>query len=258
VAEIVASTLRNRILSGDLRDSAELPKQEELFAEFGVSMPSIREALRILETEGLVTVRRGARGGAVVHRPDPGTASYVIGLMMQSQSIDLADLAAAVRHIEPLCAGICAARDDRADTVLPALRAVQDDAAGVFDDFPKFVEQMKHFHETMLRSCGNATMMLLIGILENVWYTQEAAWATRVYGGDEPPDSKVRYQTLREHDLLIEAIARGDVDGATKLARNHLHGAQSWATVDDDVHEQRLVDARLLRPQQWGQSLDAR
>jgi DNA-binding FadR family transcriptional regulator len=251
VAEIVASTLRNRILSGDLRDSAELPKQEELFAEFGVSMPSIREALRILETEGLVTVRRGARGGALVHRPDPATASYVIGLMMQAQSIDLADLAAAVRHIEPLCAGICAAREDRADTVLPALRAVQEDAADAFDDFPKFVEQMKLFHETMLRSCGNATMMLLIGILENVWYTQEAAWATRVYGGDAPPDSKVRYQTLREHDLLIDAIARGDVDGATKLARNHLHGAQSWAQ-DHDGNEQRLVDARLLRHQQWG------
>ena len=178
VAEIVASTLRNRILSGDLRDSAELPKQEELFAEFGVSMPSIREALRILETEGLVTVRRGARGGALVHRPDPATASYVIGLMMQAQSIDLADLAAAVRQIEPLCAGICAAREDRADAVLPALHAVQEDSADAFDDFPKFVEQMKLFHETVLKSCGNATMMLLIGILENVWYTQEAAWAT--------------------------------------------------------------------------------
>jgi GntR family transcriptional repressor for pyruvate dehydrogenase complex len=252
VAEIVASTLRNRILSGDLRDSAELPKQEELFAEFGVSMPSIREALRILETEGLVTVRRGARGGALVHRPDPATASYVIGLMMQAQSIDLADLAAAVRQIEPLCAGICAAREDRADTVLPALRAVQEDSADAFDDFPKFVEQMKLFHETVLKSCGNATMMLLIGILENVWYTQEAAWATRVYGGAEPPESKVRYQTLREHDLLIDAIERGDVDGATKLARNHLHVAQSSAKIDHDLRELRLVDARLLRPQQWG------
>ena len=90
VAELVASTLRNRILSGDLRDNAALPKHDELFAEFGVSMPSIREALRILETEGLITVRRGARGGAIVHRPDPTTAGYVVGLLMQANRIDVA------------------------------------------------------------------------------------------------------------------------------------------------------------------------
>jgi GntR family transcriptional regulator, transcriptional repressor for pyruvate dehydrogenase complex len=252
VAEVIASALRNRILSGDLRDRSELPTQEELFVEFGVSMPSIREALRILETEGLVTVRRGARGGAAVHRPDPATAGYVLGVLMQAQSIDLDDLAAAVRQIEPLCAGMCAARADRVESVVPALRAVQADSTEAFDDFPKFVELMRHFHETLLRGCGNDTMMLLIGVLENVWYTQEAAWATRVYGDDGPPDPEQRHQTLREHERLIEAIERGDVDGATRLARHHLHDAQRFALLDDESTERRLVDARLLRPILWG------
>jgi DNA-binding FadR family transcriptional regulator len=245
---MVAQTLRNRILSGDLKDRQELPKQEELFDEFGVSMPSIREALRILETEGLITVRRGARGGAVVHRPDPATAGYIVSLMMQAQSIDLTDLAMAVRQIEPLCAGMCAARPDRAETVVPALRAVQADAAEAFDDFRKFVELMRLFHETVLRSCGNDTMILLIGLLENIWYAQEAAWATRVYGDDEPPEAKIRYQTLREHDVLIDAIERGDADEATRLARNHLDEAQRYAVLDDEERSPRPVDARLLRP----------
>ncbi|HEV8299153.1 MAG TPA: FCD domain-containing protein [Acidimicrobiales bacterium] len=245
---MVAQTLRNRILSGDLKDRAELPKQDELFTEFGVSMPSIREALRILETEGLVTVRRGARGGAVVHHPDPGTAGYILSLMMQAQAVDVADLALAVRQMEPLCAGMCAGRADRAEAVLPALRTVQADAADAFDDFPKFVAMMRLFHETVLQTCGNGTMTLLIGVLEGIWYTQEAAWATRVYGEVEPPEAKVRYQTLREHDVLIDAIERGDVDGATRLARNHLHEAQRYALLDDATTERRLVDARLQRP----------
>lgn len=252
VAEIVAASLRNRILSGDLRNNTELPKHDELFAEFGVSMPSIREALRILETEGLVTVRRGARGGALVHRPDPTTAGYVVGLLMQANGIDVTDLAAAVRQIEPLCAGMCAARPDRADTVLPELRAVQADSAEVFDDFPKFVEQMRRFHETMLRCSGNDTMQLLLGILENIWYTQEAAWAPSVNGRAEPPEAKARYQSLREHDLLIDAIQRGDVEGATQLARNHLHDAQRLALLDDNEQASRPVDARLQRPMLWG------
>ena len=252
VAELVASTLRNRILSGDLQDNEPLPKHDELFAEFGVSMPSIREALRILETEGLITVRRGARGGALVHRPDPTTAGYVVGLLMQSNGIDVTDLAAAVRQIEPLCAGMCAARDDRAETVLPALRAVQNDSADVFDDFPKFVEEMRRFHETMLRCSGNDTMRLLLGILENIWYTQEAAWAPRVNGLAAPPETKARYQSMREHDLLIDAIERGDVDGATRLARDHLHDAQRIALLDDCEQATRPVDARLQRPILWG------
>jgi DNA-binding FadR family transcriptional regulator len=245
---MVAQTLRNRILSGELLDRSELPKQDELFAEFGVSMPSIREALRILETEGLITVRRGARGGAIVHRPEPETAGYIFSLMMQSQAIDVTDLAEAVRQIEPLGAGMCAARADRATAVVPALRAVQSDAADAFDDFPKFVELMQRFHETLLGVCGNGTMKLLIGVLENIWYTQEAAWAERVYGQVKPPAAKIRYQTLREHDLLIDAIERGDVDDATRLARNHLHEAQRYALLDGDQPERRPVDARLQRP----------
>jgi DNA-binding FadR family transcriptional regulator len=252
----VASELRNRILSGDLRNGSTLPKHDELFAEFGVSMPSIREALRILETEGLITVRRGARGGAVVHRPDPTTAGYVVGLLMQANGIDVTDLAAAVRQIEPLCAGMCAARADRAEAVVPELRAVQADSADVFDDFPKFVEQMRRFHETMLRCSGNDTMRLLLGILENIWYTQEAAWAPSVNGRADPPEAKVRYQSLRQHDLLIDAIERGDVEGATNLARNHLHDQQRLALLDDHEQASRPVDARLQRPILWGSTTD--
>src|SRR6478736_7209435 len=56
LAEAVADALRNRILNAEYADGAMLPKQEELVDEFGVSLPSVREALRSLETEGLITV----------------------------------------------------------------------------------------------------------------------------------------------------------------------------------------------------------
>ncbi|HRE03853.1 MAG TPA: GntR family transcriptional regulator, partial [Ilumatobacteraceae bacterium] len=59
LAEMVADVLRQRILSGELGDGSIIGKQEELIEEFNVSKPSIREALRILETEGLISVQRG-------------------------------------------------------------------------------------------------------------------------------------------------------------------------------------------------------
>jgi len=69
IAEIVADELRRQIIDGELADGDLLPRQELLVEQFNVSLVSLREALRILETEGLVSVRRGNRGGAVVHAP---------------------------------------------------------------------------------------------------------------------------------------------------------------------------------------------
>ena len=63
LAELIASELREQILNG-VHTNGLLPKQDDLVAMFGVSAPPLREALRILEGEGLITVRRGKVGGA--------------------------------------------------------------------------------------------------------------------------------------------------------------------------------------------------
>ena len=74
-AEIVADELRRQIIDGELSDGDLLPRQEILVEQFNVSLVSLREALRILETEGLLSVRRGNRGGAVVHAPAKASAA---------------------------------------------------------------------------------------------------------------------------------------------------------------------------------------
>src|SRR5262245_10747644 len=124
LAEQVAAALRDRILAGGIRDGSTLPKQDQLVAEFGVSTASVREALQILETEGFVTVRRGNRGGAIVHAPDVATAGYAIGLALQASQVGVLDLGAALTTLEPLHAAHCAERRDRGTTVVPQLRAL--------------------------------------------------------------------------------------------------------------------------------------
>src|SRR5688500_1311752 len=83
VAETVAAELRRRIMRGDFPNGA-LPKQDELREQYGISHPSLREALRILETEGLVVVRRGNVGGATVQQPGEARFGYTLGLALQS------------------------------------------------------------------------------------------------------------------------------------------------------------------------------
>ena len=108
VAEAVADRLRQRILSGDDYADGMLPKLEDLTAEFGVSTAAMREACRILQTEGLISVIRGNTGGAVVHRPTAGNVAYTVGLVLQSRGVKMPDVAAAIERFEPLCAELCA------------------------------------------------------------------------------------------------------------------------------------------------------
>ena len=114
IAEIVADELRRQIIDGELADGDLLPRQEVLVEQFNVSLVSLREALRILETEGLVSVRRGNRGGAVVHAPAKTSAAYMLGLLLQSESVVVADLGTAILELEPACAALAAQRPDRA------------------------------------------------------------------------------------------------------------------------------------------------
>src|ERR1700709_1109891 len=120
-AGIVAGDLRRQIIDGELFDGDLLPRQEVLVDQFRVSLVSLREALRILETEGLVSVRRGNRGGAVVHDPAKSSAAYMLGLVLQSDSVPLTDLGLALQELEPSCAALAAQREDRATTLVPEL-----------------------------------------------------------------------------------------------------------------------------------------
>ena len=84
LAEMVAAQLREQIVTGEIPDGSALPTLETLVHLFDVGAPSVREAFGILEHEGLITVRRGNLGGAIVHRPKAETAAYMLGLVLQA------------------------------------------------------------------------------------------------------------------------------------------------------------------------------
>src|SRR6202048_3694471 len=113
VADIVASRLRDDILSGRLREGDVLTSQEPLFQECGVSPPALREAIHILESDGLVSVRRGNMGGAVVHLPSAERTAQTIGMVLQSRGAPPAGGRGALLYLEAIRAGVWAARYER-------------------------------------------------------------------------------------------------------------------------------------------------
>jgi GntR family transcriptional regulator, transcriptional repressor for pyruvate dehydrogenase complex len=246
LAEWVADELRARILDGRLSDGESLPKQDELVEEFGVSKPSTREAFRILETEGLITVRRGSIGGSVVHAPRAESVAYMLGLVLQSGSAQLADVGRALREIEPLCASLCANRSDRRRAVIPILRRQHQWLVQAIeaDDQAEAVPASRAFHEAVVACCGNQTMIAFAGALEVLWSAHEQAWATEAVMRGEFPDPELRRKALDEHQILLDLIEVGDADAAALVARRHLEEAQLYPLAGD--HD-RLVNAGLLR-----------
>lgn len=232
VADLVAGAIRRRILSGQLPDGTSLPKQSELLKEFRVSKPSLREALRILESENLLTVRRGNVGGSVVRAPETQGAAYALGLVLKSRQVSLRDVGIALQQLEPICASLCASRSDRHEAVLPALRSVHEQAREAADDRLALTRLSRQFHEILVERCGNATIIATVGAVESLWSGQEQVWAAEAErGGDFP--GELASGALASHDELIELIEKGDIDGTAAVARRHLENTYFFRLADD-------------------------
>lgn len=230
---MIAQLLRARIVDGELADGDLLPKQEDLIAEFGVSRPSIREAMRILETEGLISVRRGNIGGARVHAPEARNAAYMLGLVMQSQGVTLSDLGSALRILEPACASLAAARPDRGEAVVPVLRSLNEDAGANLDDGPVFTRLARRWHSSVVECCGNQTLILLVGTLEAIWSHHESVWADHTAAEGRYPDVKARRAVLKAHVKVTDAIEAGNEELAHRVSRRHLDEAQTYLLAKD-------------------------
>ncbi|GAA0949841.1 FadR/GntR family transcriptional regulator [Actinocorallia libanotica] len=224
IAETVAAELRARILAGD--DGYHLPTQEQLVQEFGVSYPSIREALRILETEGLVTVRRGSVGGAEAHRPDEASAAYHLGLVLQGGRVTLRDLAEGLRTLEPLCAAECARREDRLEAVVPALAANVEASAALLADGVAFTRVAREFHDLLVSFTPNATVRYMVSSLVALWSAQEESWAEVLTRRGEYPSPAEAESAVRTHRRILAEIEAGHADEAERVYRSHLAATQ--------------------------------
>ena len=229
VAELVATELRASILHGDIGDGESLPTQDELCQQFEVGRVAIREALRILENEGLATVRRGNTGGATVHSPGPGSAARMLAMVMEARSVQVGQLAIALQEMEPLCASMCAENPDRSEAVIPRLREVLQRSVAVLDDAVEFTRASRVFHELLVEACGNDAMVVMVGSLEAIWSPFAEEWARRADFSRTYPDLPGRRSALRAHERITTLIEQGDASAVARFTRDHVRSAQRYS-----------------------------
>ena len=166
----------------------------------------------------------------------------MISMVLQARAATPVDVSEALMHLEPICAGMCAAREDRMTEVVPYLQNEIDIQTEQFDDVSQYVPNARRFHETLVSRCGNEPMILLIGSLELIWSAHESAvW--NGHGQPAPMVDKTRRAALRDHQRLLDAICDGNAARAVRLAQGHLAAARRSTLAFGTDH---TIEAKLM------------
>jgi DNA-binding FadR family transcriptional regulator len=219
-AVVVAGRLRRRIVRGEFPPGSPLPNETELMALYDVSRPVVREALRIMESESLISVKRGAGGGARVSKPDVGVAARHTALLLQLEGATLADLFEARSTLEPDAVRRLAER--RPAAALKRLRQLHEQELTLVDDAVGYPVHSTKFHEALIELAGNKTLAVLGRLLLEIVETHNRATFEKL-GSNKA--GKIARGASDIHGELLELIEAGDTDGAVSLWRKHLDDA---------------------------------
>jgi len=222
-AELVAAQLRRQIVRGDLVEGDALPPEAALMEQFGVSRPTLREAFRVLESEALISVRRGAHGGARVHTPNGDVAARYAALVLEHRGTTLADLFEARDVIEAPCVGLLAAR--RSDSDITRLREALAEAEEVIDDPDRVVRGLAAFHHLVVQLAGNQTLIVLSGMLHHIL---DLAAAQVAADADRQANRRMIRKAHRAHENLVDLVAARQADEAEAMWRRHLAAGEEY------------------------------
>jgi GntR family transcriptional repressor for pyruvate dehydrogenase complex len=216
--EQVMAQIEERILDGRLKAGDHLPSERELAVMLGVSRPSLRESLRVLEALGVVDIRRGGGvdGGAVlVGIPGPGFVNLLklqLALGHFSQS-DVLDTRIALESWSCSEAAYRSGPDDHA--ALSAILDAMDNPAITTAEFNRLDTA---FHVQIAESTGNALTAHLMGSLRVAINRQ----MIEAYASLD--DWRATATTVRsEHRSILDAITRQEPDEAVREVRAHIH-----------------------------------
>lgn len=233
-SEIVARELADRIVAAGLAEGTLLPPEREMTATLGVGRTTLREALRLLESRGALTIKAGPHGGPVVRHPSPADLGQALKMILQFETATAGDLMTARLSLEPAVAR--AAATAMTPEQLVQLRASNDALLTDIDDESAFLTANRTFHEILARACGNVVLEMFTRSLMTI--ADGRAVGARY-------SLRARSSVHAAHQLVIEALAARDVAGSERAMLAHIEAARDhWYRHHPDLQG---------RPVRWAQ-----
>jgi DNA-binding FadR family transcriptional regulator len=195
-----------------------LPPERLMLEEYNIGRGTLRESLRFLELQGVISLKPGPGGGPVVQHPDGSSLATALTLLLQFKNAPFRTIAEARSGLEPMMAQLAA--DRMTDDQLAELRGSVDAMESGINDQAVFLDENKKFHDIIARGSGNAMFGCLIdavlGILDG-----------SALGIDYPEHRRITVH--KAHSRIYDAIASRDpLDSATAM-QEHIAGYLLYA-----------------------------
>lgn len=220
--EEVSTKIKALIFKGILKPGDRLPSEMELARQFSVGRQTIREALRILELSGFLTIQRGASGGAIITNTisDAISTSFLDAIQMKTITID--NLTEARLEIEKVV--LSHAISNASDSDIEHLRENITKARGKVESNMQAFGENVQFHRLLASASKNDVFVIVVGSIMAV----VADFLSRL-----EPDLEKSKQVVKSHEDILNAIVRRKSGEAIILLENHLIEVASWLQASD-------------------------
>jgi GntR family transcriptional repressor for pyruvate dehydrogenase complex len=218
-AHVLADKLKELIISTGLAHGERLQSDRQLMERYGYGRGTIREALRILENEGIIAVKPGPNGGIFTQHIGYEGIARTLAFLVHQRGISAGELLSARRELEVACGYLAAL--DPAEGDIKALRSSVEKMEKVIGDSAAVASENLNFHLRLVEASKNQVLYAIIGSLRHVMYE---------------PTLPILYSVTKQneavfaHAKIVEAIAAREPDVAARRIRKHLSVFESYVT----------------------------
>lgn len=215
MAELVAAELRQKILRGEFKPGESITPEAQLVEEYDVSRPTLREALRLLESQQLITIRRGSHRGPVVRTPDSDLTARSFSILLQLRKATIPDVYEFRTLFEPAAARMAAEKATKAD--VERMRVLLEQEYAARRDYEQFARVAWRFHSELVAMSGNVTMSVVAETLELISRRHAQSAAEQWPDGDQQ-----REKAYRAHKKLVDLIEQRRAEEAEQFWSRHM------------------------------------
>lgn len=233
IADQILEDLQGRILRGELPNGARLPTERDIAAHYGVSGPTVREAIRGLSARGLIKVRHGS--GAYVTADPASLVAQSLGTVIQLEKLGIADILSTsgcmTVHAARLAAQVATAQDKaELRTCLTQLDTLPSAAAAA--------AALHAFHEAIMAAAHNPLMRVLSSFLTDLI----VALSIDMMEGNLTAWRRILNKMRPLRTALVDAIVNGEVEQSAQLAEEYVTAASALVVSVPRAREVRLQD----------------
>lgn len=249
LSHLVAARLRDQIVNGKLKSGSMLLPESKLLSLFNVSRPTLREALRILEAESLISVGRGMRSGALVLGPSVQKAADYANSLLVSEGVTMGDLHEARMFFEPAVVRALKGRA-RTDAIAHLRESIESMQSALKEQrYHDVVSGTNRFHAELARASGNRALALLVRIIQSISDDTYATILAAESTAHADLLQKNMAKTVAGYVALCDLLEKGKTDEAASFWSRYMERSLEFLK-RSKMGERKLSSRSPLAPGQ--------